>query len=103
MRRDNLLGERMFSHKLNSVINRMDLFSNVISNFKSELVFNSHDQLNDVKRIQLEVIYKVGSGSNLESKERLSKNVSTLLASTASNPLTTSSIREVTTSLGKKV
>ena len=101
--RDNLLGERMFSDKLNSIVNRVDLFSNIISNFKGKFVFNSHDQFHDVERVQLEVIYEVSSRSNLKSQEASPETMSTLLASTASNPLTTSSIREVTSSLGKKV
>ena len=103
MRRDNLLGERMFSHKLNSVINRVELFSNIISNFKSEFVLNGHDQLNNVEGIQLKVIYKVGSGSNLNHKQSSLNKHPTLVASTASKFLTTSSIRVVTSSLGKKV
>lgn len=103
MRRDNLLGERMFSHKLNSVINRVKLFSNIISNFKSEFVLNGHDQLNNVERVQFKVIYKVSGGSNLNHKRSSLKKHPTLLASTASKFLTTSSIRVVTSSLGKKV
>lgn len=101
--RDNLLGERMFSDKLNSIVNRVDLFSDIISNLEGKFVFNSHDQFHDVERVQLEVIYEVSGGSNLKSQESSPETMSTLLASTASNPLTTSSIREVTSSLGKKV
>lgn len=103
MRTDNLLSERMFSHKLNSIINRVKLLSNIISNFKSEFVLNGHDQLNDVERVQLKVIHKVGSGSNLNHKQSSLQKQPTLVASTASKFLTTSSIRVVTSSLGKKV
>ena len=103
MRTDGLLGEGMFSHKLNGVTNRVNLLSNIISNFESELVLNGHDQLNNVERVQLEIIYKVSSGSNLHHKPLHRNKRLTLLASTASKFLTTSSIRVVTSSVGKKV
>ena len=93
----------MFSHKLDSIINRVNLFSNIISNLQSELILNSHDQFNHVQRVQFQVIYKVSSRSNLYDKPFYLNTQPTFVASTASKFFTTSNIREVTSSLGKKV
>ena len=93
----------MFSHKLDSIINRVNLLSNIISNLQSEFILNSHDQFNHVQRIQFQVIYKVGGRGNLYDKPFHLSTQPTFVASTASKFLTTSNIREVTSSLGKKV
>ena len=43
-----LLGEGMLTHKLDSISNSVNLFSDIICNFKSELIFNRHDQFHDI-------------------------------------------------------
>ena len=38
----------MLTHKLDSISNSVNLFSDIICNFKSELIFNRHDQFHDI-------------------------------------------------------
>ena len=56
----------MLAHKLDGVSNSVDLLGNVISNLQSELVLDSHNQLNHIQRVELQIVLKVSGGSDLE-------------------------------------
>ena len=56
----------MLAHELDGVSNSVDLLGNVISNLQSELVLDSHNQLNHIQRVELQIVLKVSSGSDLE-------------------------------------
>ena len=61
-----LLGEGMLAHELDGVSDSVDLLGNVVSNLQSELVLDSHDQLDHIQRVELQIVLKVGGGSHLE-------------------------------------
>ena len=56
----------MLAHELDGVSNSVDLLGNVISNFQSELVLDSHNQLNHIQRVEFQIVLKVSGGSDLE-------------------------------------
>ena len=56
----------MLAHELDGVSNSVDLLGNVISSFQSELVLDSHNQLNHIQRVELQIVLKVSGGSDLE-------------------------------------
>lgn len=56
----------MLAHELDGVSNSVDLLGNVISNLQSELVLDSHNQLNHIQRVELQIVLKVSGGSDLE-------------------------------------
>lgn len=56
----------MLAHELDGVSNSVDLLGNVISNLQSELILDSHNQLNHIQRVELQIVLKVSGGSDLE-------------------------------------
>lgn len=56
----------MLAHELDGVSDGVDLLGNIVSNLQSELVLDSHDQLDHIQRVQLQIVLKVSSGSDLE-------------------------------------
>ena len=62
-----LLGEGVLRHELDGITDSVNLLSNIISNLKGELVLNGHNQLHNVKRVELQVILEMSSRSNLEN------------------------------------
>ena len=56
----------MLAHELDGVSDSVDLLGNVVSNLQSELVLDSHNQLNHIQRVELQIVLKVSGGSNLE-------------------------------------
>ena len=55
----------MLRHELDGITNSVNLLSNIISNLKGELVLNCHNQLHNVKGVELQIILEMSSGSNL--------------------------------------
>ena len=62
-----LLGEGVLRHELDGITDSVNLLSNIIGNLKGELVLNGHNQLHNVKRVELQVILEMSSRSNLEN------------------------------------
>ena len=56
----------MLAHELDGVSDGVNLLGNIVSNLQSELVLDSHDQLDHSQRVQLQIVLKVSSGSDLE-------------------------------------
>lgn len=56
----------MLAHELDGVSDGVNLLGNIVSNLQSELVLDSHDQLDHIQRVQLQIVLKVSSGSDLE-------------------------------------
>lgn len=56
----------MLAHELDGVSNSVNLLGNVISNLQSELILDSHNQLNHIQRVELQIVLKVSGGSDLE-------------------------------------
>ena len=56
----------MLAHELDGVSNSVDLLGNVVSNLQSELILDSHNQLNHIQRVELQIVLKVSGGSDLE-------------------------------------
>lgn len=100
-----LLGKGMLAHELDGVSDSVNLLGNVVSNLQSELVLDSHDQLDHIQRIELQIVLEVRGGSDLHRHEKNANQCAslTLFASTASKFFTTSIIRFVTSSTGRNV
>lgn len=56
----------MLAHELDGVSDSVDLLGNVVSNLQSELILDSHNQLNHIQRVELQIVLKVSGGSDLE-------------------------------------
>ena len=56
----------MLAHELDGVSNSVNLLGNVVSNLQSELILDSHNQLNHIQRVELQIVLKVSGGSDLE-------------------------------------
>ena len=57
----------MLAHELDGVSDSVDLLGNVVGNLQSELVLDSHNQLNHIQRVELQIVLKVSGGSDLET------------------------------------
>lgn len=55
----------MFTNEFDGIANSMDLLGDVISNLESKFVFNGHNQLYNVQRIQLQIVLEMSRGSHL--------------------------------------
>lgn len=56
----------MLTHELDGVSDSVDLLGNVVGDLQSELVLDSHNQLNHIQRVELQIVLKVSSGRDLE-------------------------------------
>ena len=56
----------MLAHELDGVSDGVDLLGDVVGNLQSEFVLDSHDQLDHIQRVELQIVLKVGGGSHLE-------------------------------------
>ena len=65
-----LLGEGVLAHELNGIVNRVNLLRHIVSNLQGKLVFNRHNHLHHVQRVQLQVVDEVGVLRHLRQLDR---------------------------------
>lgn len=60
----------MLAHELNGIVNRVNLLRHIVSNLQGKLVFNRHNHLHHVQRVQLQVVDEVGVLRHLRQLDR---------------------------------